>query len=148
MTINQLLHQYDTEVVDTLSTLDQLMDLVSSDLRSYIREHELTDQEAIELIREAQKHIEPNDEELTYGERFNPAKAAASNVAKQVGGTHYSDKSIQPIEYINSNNLGFHQGNIVKYITRYKQKNGVEDLEKALWYLDDLIKLEKSKENQ
>jgi hypothetical protein len=63
--------------------------------------------------------------------------------ASQVGGTHYEDRAIQPIEYINANNLGYHEGNIVKYITRYQYKNGIEDLEKALWYLNDLIKHKK-----
>ena len=62
------------------------------------------------------------------------------NNQPQIGGTHYSSKPIQPIDYINANNLGFHQGNILKYITRYKDKNGVEDLKKARWYIDDLIK--------
>jgi hypothetical protein len=59
--------------------------------------------------------------------------------AEQVGGTHYSDKAIQPIEYIDANNLGFYEANIVKYVTRYKDKNGIEDLKKAKWYLDRLI---------
>jgi len=58
----------------------------------------------------------------------------------QVGGTHYSDKGIQPIEYINANNLGYHVGNVIKYVTRYKDKNGLEDLLKAEWYIQDLIK--------
>lgn len=62
--------------------------------------------------------------------------------ADQVGGTHYSDKKIQPIEYITANNLGYHVGNIIKYITRYKDKNGLEDLKKCKWYLEDLIKTE------
>lgn len=59
---------------------------------------------------------------------------------KQVGGTHYSNKSIQPIDYILQNNLGFCEGNIIKYVTRYKDKNGVEDLLKAKQYLEFLIK--------
>jgi len=58
----------------------------------------------------------------------------------QVGGTHYSSKGIQPIEYINANNLGYHVGNVIKYVTRYKDKNGLEDLLKAEWYIQDLIK--------
>lgn len=57
----------------------------------------------------------------------------------QIGGTHYETKPIQPIEYIEANSLGFHEANIVKYITRYKDKHGVEDLKKAKWYLDRLI---------
>jgi hypothetical protein len=60
----------------------------------------------------------------------------------QIGGTHYSSKAIQPIEYINANQLNYHQGNVIKYITRYKDKNGIEDLHKAIWYIEDLIKLE------
>lgn len=58
---------------------------------------------------------------------------------KQVGGDHYEKQAIEPIEYITKNNLGFCEGNVVKYITRYKDKNGLEDLKKALWYVTYLI---------
>lgn len=58
---------------------------------------------------------------------------------KQVGGSHYKNKGIQPIEYILSNDLGFCEGNVVKYITRYKEKNGIDDLEKAKHYIEFLI---------
>lgn len=58
---------------------------------------------------------------------------------KQVGGDHY-DLPIQPIEYILANDLGFVEGNIIKYVTRYKRKNGMQDLFKAKHYLDILIK--------
>ena len=64
---------------------------------------------------------------------------------KQVGGSHYKDKAIQPIEYIHANNLGFCAGNVIKYVTRYKDKNGVQDLEKAKHYLEMLIELETNK---
>lgn len=57
----------------------------------------------------------------------------------QVGGDHYESKKIQPIEFIEANNLGFHEGNAIKYIVRYKDKNGLEDLKKAKWYIDRLI---------
>ena len=60
----------------------------------------------------------------------------------QVGGSHYKDKAIQPIEYIHANALGFCEGNVVKYVTRWKEKNGIADLEKARHYLDILIQLE------
>jgi len=59
----------------------------------------------------------------------------------QVGGDHYMDKAIQPWDYIVSNNLGFLEGNIVKYITRWKDKNGVADLRKAQHYLAKLIEV-------
>jgi hypothetical protein len=64
---------------------------------------------------------------------------------KQVGGSHYKDKAIQPIEYIHANKMGFCEGNVVKYITRWKEKNGVADLEKAKHYIELLIELETTK---
>lgn len=60
----------------------------------------------------------------------------------QVGGSHYKDKAIQPVEYIHANNMGFCAGNVVKYVTRYKDKGGIADLEKAKHYLEILIQLE------
>ena len=59
---------------------------------------------------------------------------------------HYQKGSIQPIDYIEANNMCFNSGNIIKYVTRYKYKNGIEDLYKARDYLDRLIELEKKKE--
>lgn len=55
---------------------------------------------------------------------------------RQVGGTHYKDKAIQPIEYILKNGLGFCEGNIVKYITRYADKGGVQDIDKVIHYAE------------
>ena len=57
----------------------------------------------------------------------------------QVGGAHYQTP-IQPWDFI-VNGLGFLEGNIVKYVTRWKQKGGVEDLRKARHYLDKLIEV-------
>jgi hypothetical protein len=61
---------------------------------------------------------------------------------KQVGGTHYAELKIQPTEYIHKNNLGFIEGNIIKYVTRHKSKNGKEDLLKAMHYLKQLLEYE------
>lgn len=55
---------------------------------------------------------------------------------------HYDNLKIQPTDYIYENNLGFIEGNIIKYVSRYKAKNGKEDLLKALDYLNVLIKKE------
>ncbi len=66
---------------------------------------------------------------------------ATSALNKQVGGSHYRDKGIQPIIYIHANDLGFCEGNVVKYVTRWRDKNGVADLRKALHYLELLIEL-------
>jgi hypothetical protein len=62
---------------------------------------------------------------------------------KQVGGNHYLKYKIQPVEFITKNNIGFVEGNIIKYILRYKDKGGVKDLEKARHYLDLLLELNK-----
>lgn len=67
----------------------------------------------------------------------------------QVGGSHYKVLKIQPTEYILANALDFCEGNVVKYVTRYKLKGGIEDLKKARHYLDLLIETrEKEIESQ
>lgn len=61
---------------------------------------------------------------------------------EQVGGDHYRTYAIQPVEYITANNLSFLAGNVVKYVTRYKQKNGAEDVRKAIHYLELILEFE------
>jgi hypothetical protein len=58
---------------------------------------------------------------------------------KQVGGTHYNSHEIQPIDIIVEYDLDFFEGNALKYLLRCKGKNGVEDLEKALHYLQMVL---------
>ena len=65
-----------------------------------------------------------------------------SALQQQIGVDHYRAKGIQPIEYIHANNLGFCEGNVVKYVTRWKEKGGESDLRKAIHYLELLIQLE------
>jgi hypothetical protein len=60
----------------------------------------------------------------------------------QIGGYHYKTKKIQPWDFIAENNLGYFEGNIIKYVSRWKEKNGIEDLRKARHYLDKLIELQ------
>jgi Protein of unknwon function (DUF3310) len=60
----------------------------------------------------------------------------------QIGGTHYKEYSIQPIEFIHANNIPFIEGNIIKYVIRHKQKNGLQDLVKAKHYIDLLIQMQ------
>lgn len=60
----------------------------------------------------------------------------------QVGADHYKQQKIQPVEYIHANNIGFMEGNVIKYVTRHKLKNGKQDLEKAIHFLQMLIELE------
>ena len=58
---------------------------------------------------------------------------------KQEGGNHYKDMKIQPVEFITANNLGFLEGNVVKYICRHHAKNGAEDIKKAIHYCELLL---------
>jgi Protein of unknwon function (DUF3310) len=60
----------------------------------------------------------------------------------QVAGNHYKKHPIQPWDYIAANKLGYFEGNIVKYVSRWRDKGGVEDLRKARHYLDKLIEIE------
>ena len=58
---------------------------------------------------------------------------------KQIGGSHYNNKAIQPIDYILENKLGYCEGNVIKYVTRHKDKNGAEDIKKAIHYLQFIL---------
>jgi len=62
--------------------------------------------------------------------------------ANQVGGDHYRNKAIQPWDYIASNNLGYLEGCVIKYVSRYKEKGGIQDLQKAAHYLQKLMEVE------
>lgn len=61
---------------------------------------------------------------------------------RQVGGEHYTSLPIQPVEYIMKNKLDYLQGAIIKYVTRFRDKGGVEDLMKAKHCIDMLIEFE------
>lgn len=65
-----------------------------------------------------------------------------SALATQVDGSHYKKLKIQPIEYIHANGIGYMEGNVIKYVSRWKDKNGIKDLEKAKHYIELLIELE------
>lgn len=65
----------------------------------------------------------------------------------QVGGTHYKSKGIQPWDFIAANELGYFEGNVVKYVSRWRDKGGVDDLRKAAHYLQKLIELQVGNDN-
>ena len=67
---------------------------------------------------------------------------SSSPLKIQEGGSHYKEMKIQPIEYIHANNIGFAEGNVIKYVSRWKSKNGIQDLKKARHFIDLLIELE------
>jgi len=60
----------------------------------------------------------------------------------QVDGNHYKQMKIQPVEYIHANGIPYLEGNVIKYISRWRNKNGIADLEKAKHYIELLIELE------
>lgn len=86
-----------------------------------------------------QKHFE--------GPFTRAAREATSGFAleKQEGGMHYKSLAIQPVEYIHANGVGYFEGNVIKYVTRWKSKGGIEDLKKAKHYIELLIELESKK---
>ena len=71
-----------------------------------------------------------------------------SELAHQVGGDHYRKMAIQPVEYILANGLGFVEGSVVKYVSRWQSKGGLEDLEKARHLLSLLIESETVKQDE
>jgi hypothetical protein len=75
-------------------------------------------------------------------QRYEDALVNKSPLTTQVGGNHYKDMAIQPIEFIHANNLGYMEGNVVKYVSRWQSKNGLADLRKAKHYIELLIELE------
>jgi len=81
----------------------------------------------LECVREEANKVEPTPE---YA------------LDTQIGGNHYKECGIQPIEYIQANNLDYFQGNVVKYATRHKDKNGSQDIRKAIHYLELILEMQ------
>ena len=70
-------------------------------------------------------------------------KKAIQAKLKQVGGSHYKDCKIQPVEYIVGNDLTFLEGNIIKYVTRHRRKGeGKKDIEKVIHYAEMILEME------
>jgi hypothetical protein len=80
----------------------------------------------------------PQEEEVM--QQMLSAPQSALDV--QVAGNHYKDLAIQPVEYIHANGIGYFEGNVIKYVSRWRNKNGIKDLEKAKHYIELLIELE------
>jgi hypothetical protein len=66
----------------------------------------------------------------------------------QIGGNHYAKHSIQPWDYITQNGLGYLEGNIVKYISRWRDKGGIDDLRKVIHYTEKLIEIATKEERK
>lgn len=81
----------------------------------------------------------------TFGEMPVQMTEPASALGVQVAGDHYKKLKIQPIEYIHANGIPFAEGSAIKYLTRWRDKGGIKDLEKARHFIDLLIELESRK---
>ena len=79
------------------------------------------------------------------GHAQQPAPPRANDT--QVAGNHYKQFRIEPWDAIIDWNLGYLDGNAVKYLSRWRHKNGIEDLKKARHYIDKLIEVESAKNN-
>lgn len=95
-------------------------------VRSTYGDKPFTSDDAVSLLRKASAPVEPLD--------------------VQIGGDHYKRMKIQPLTYIEANELGFTEGNVIKYVSRWKFKNGIQDLEKARDMLTKKIAFEKEKQ--
>ena len=82
---------------------------------------------------------------MAKSSKLKPHRATERATDKQIGGNHYTGFKIQPIEFIVKNKLSFIQGCIIKYICRFENKNGIEDLAKIKHYCDLQIQLLKNK---
>lgn len=80
--------------------------------------------------------------DLTLVESLEKSESAYD---RQEAGNHYKNLKIQPMTYALENNLNYGQSNAIKYITRYKDKNGIEDLRKAIHCIELLIEFEENK---
>lgn len=99
--------------------------------------HQCSDAECGEWIYDDEKHV--------CGQPYDSSSRPS---ATQIGGSHYTDMTIQPVEYILANNIPFVEGCVIKYVSRWRAKGGVEDLKKAKHFLDLLIEHEERPEQE
>lgn len=87
------------------------------------------------------------NEKIADEKRNEPNTLGSNNTSalnKQVGGSHYRGLPIQPVVYIFKNSIPFMEGSVIKYVTRWRYKGGIADLNKAKHFLELLIELEQA----
>lgn len=130
--------------------------LVHVDLAYEDGEELCGDKKAMPMLRSNQelaadgggRCVQLKDNRQQADSRESVTGSSPSPKSTQVGGDHYSKMKIQPIDFITANGIGYIEGNIIKYVCRYKSKNGVEDLKKAQHYLQMLIEQEERDQNE
>ena len=90
---------------------------------------------------------QPTTDQLVTAARFDQAATPYVATERQIGGDHYKSLKIQPIEYIDANNMPYLEGNVVKYVTRHASKNGVQDIDKAIHYLELIKQMRYAEDN-
>jgi hypothetical protein len=97
---------------------------------------------AVDVFKNIDNHGEAMVERVIPPPQYDPKDVAFNALDVQVAGSHYKKHGIQPVEYIHTNKIGYFEGNVIKYVTRWRDKGGIADLEKAKHYIDLLIELE------
>ena len=118
----------------------------SDKIREYFRKHPNTDVAAVAAKFEASKPMVYKLRGQVKNEWQPPVMVPvpeAKALEVQVAGSHYKDMPIQPVEFIYANGIGYFEGNVIKYVSRWRSKGGIADLEKAKHYIDLLMELEK-----
>jgi len=104
----------------------------------------LSQEEREALLPHRFAEVSPSNPRTSCGENKSIDDATPQEwnaLRRQVGGSHYKDSKIQPVEFISANNLGFLEGNAVKYICRHTTKGGEQDIDKAIHYLQMIKEL-------
>jgi hypothetical protein len=124
--------------LEIMTILDNVAENISLDFLKGSKESELNNHAA------ALSHKHEVDNNNLPKSGYTPTRIPndTSALSSQIAGTHYKDMPIQPVEFIQKNHIGFIEGNIIKYICRYKNKNGAEDLKKVIHYAQLLMELE------
>lgn len=84
------------------------------------------------------------EEEPTFCAKYNRDNEEMVKVENKIEPNYYMKYKIIPVDFILANNIPFVEGNVIKYVCRWRDKNGVEDLKKAISYLQRLIKKEEN----
>lgn len=111
------------------------------DLGKYIGSLNAESEEEVDYLKIAEEWSKEgeSEEEVKESERILTEAKQRQEEHDAINPQHYNQYSIQPLDYIEANGLDFCEGNVIKYVSRYKQKNGLEDLKKAQVYLQKLI---------
>ena len=125
------LFELNPKSVNNWGTSQNIPYWVESWLKNYI---ELNKKQEQEQVIKAGDWVLCTDLDILEG-RINPKDYNLNKKQDATNPKHY-DLKIKPIDFIEANELDFNIGNVVKYVSRYKGKSGLEDLKKARWYLD------------